>query len=67
MAKGWRFKMLEEDDRYFECPVCGFFISFQYDYDKYKYVSFCPYCKNSLEMDKEEMEKDKDIYFEFGN
>jgi transcription elongation factor Elf1 len=56
-----------EEDEYFECPVCGWFISFRFDYDKQRYISFCPYCQNRLEMDKEEMEKEEETYFEFGN
>jgi len=57
--------MVATDDKYFECPNCGWAISFKFDYDKYKYVSMCPYCKNMLEMTKEEYEDDEgEIYFE---
>ena len=56
--------MTETDDRYFECPECNWAISFKFDYDKWKYVSTCPYCKNVLEIEKEEFEKDNiEIYF----
>ena len=61
--------MLETDEKYFECPVCGWVISFKFNDDKGKYISMCPYCKNSLEIDKEEYEDDtNDViekYFEF--
>ena len=40
------------------CPKCGWVISFKFDYDKGKYVSICPYCKDRLEMTKEEYEDD---------
>lgn len=58
--------MTSTDDRYFECPKCGWAIKFHYDYDKGKYVSLCPFCRNRLEIDKEEYERDDiEIYFEF--
>lgn len=57
--------MVTTDDRYFECPKCGWVLSFRYDSDKGKYVSMCPFCKNILEIDKEEYERDNlEIYFE---
>ena len=56
--------MLEEDDKYFECPVCGFIISFRFDIDKQKYISFCPYCQNRLEISKEEYENEENDKFE---
>ena len=56
---------------YFECPNCGWVISFQFHDDEGKYVSMCPFCKNQLEIDKEEFENDKndyiEKYFEFEN
>jgi len=53
------------EDKYFECPYCGFAISFHYDYSKGKYVSMCPFCQNRLEIVKEEFERDDvEIYFE---
>ena len=59
--------MLETDERYFECPNCGWAISFSYS--EGKYVSFCPYCQNRLEIDKEEFENEEndslEKYFEF--
>ena len=51
--------MIETDDRYFECPKCGWVLTFKLVNDKY--VSLCPYCKNRLEIDKEEFESDKTI------
>ena len=54
--------MVETDDKYFECPKCGWAISFRFDGDKY--VSLCPFCKNRLEIEKEEFERDDtEIYF----
>ena len=51
------------DEKYFECPVCGFIISFRFI--EGKYVSLCPYCEDRLEITKEEYEADDDeIYFE---
>ena len=51
------------DDSYYECPVCGWVISFKLEGDRY--VSFCPYCKNRLEISREEFERDNTyIYFE---
>ena len=48
--------MVATDDKRFECPKCGWLISFRLVNDKY--VSLCPYCKNRLEIDKEEYEDD---------
>ena len=53
--------MIANDDKYFECPTCGFVITFHLQGDKY--VSYCPYCKNRLEMDKEEYEKEDTEYY----
>jgi len=56
--------MVETDERHFECPKCGWVISFRFDYRKNKYISTCPYCMNRLEMDKEEYEdNDMEYYF----
>ena len=59
--------MTETDDKYWECPVCGWVISFTLKGDKY--VSLCPYCQNRLEIDKEEFENNSDDsierFFEF--
>ena len=56
--------MLDIDDKYFECPYCGFLLTFHYDKNKGVYTSYCPFCKNRLEMSKEEYEKDDiEIYF----
>jgi len=55
--------MSEINNKYFECPVCQWAISFKFNYDKYKYMSTCPYCKNELEMEKEEYENDEEVYF----
>ena len=56
--------MLDTDDKYFECPKCGWVISFHYDNEKEKYVSLCPYCGGKLEVEKDEYEKDDiEIYF----
>ena len=55
--------MVETDDRYFECPVCHWALTFRLVNDKY--VSYCPFCRNRLEMTKEEFERDDiEIYFE---
>jgi len=55
--------------KYFECPNCGWVISFTFK--EGKYTAFCPYCKDRLEIDKEEFENDKndyiEKYFEFEN
>lgn len=57
--------MVETDEKYFECPRCGWVISFRFDYEKREYISICPFCGNKLEMDKEEYENDDiEIYFE---
>jgi len=56
--------MIETDNKYFECPKCGFMLTFHYNAKKKVYVSFCPFCKSRLEMDKEEYERDNEIYFE---
>ena len=56
--------MVETNDKYFECPKCSWAISFNYDHDKGKYISLCPYCENRLEIDKEEYEDDEKT-FEF--
>lgn len=63
MVDGLRsVNMVGTTDKYFECPKCGWAISFKLINDKY--VSLCPYCKNRLEIDKEEFErKDIEIYF----
>ena len=55
--------MSEINNKYFECPECQWAISFKFNYDKYKYMSTCPYCKNELEMEKEEYENDEEVYF----
>lgn len=58
-------KMEATDDKYFECPICGYYITFKYNDEKGIYTSFCPYCKETLEMDKEEFENNgEEIYFE---
>ena len=54
--------MLETDEKYWECPICGWVISFRLCDGKY--VSFCPYCENRLEIDKQEFENDKNDYLE---
>jgi len=55
--------MVETSEKYFECPKCGWVISFHFI--EGKYVSFCPYCGDKLEITKEEYEADNDeIYFE---
>jgi len=59
--------MLETDEQYFECPVCGWVISFTFI--EGRYVSFCPYCKDKLIISKEEFENEEndslEKYFEF--
>jgi len=55
--------MLGTDDKYFECPKCGWLLTFRLVGDKY--VSMCPYCKNRLEILKDEYERDDlEIFFE---
>jgi len=56
--------MVNCEDRYFECPKCSWAISFHYNYDKGIYTSLCPYCKNKLEIDKNEYEDDR-VVIEF--
>jgi len=55
------------DDRYWECPKCGWAISFILKGDKY--VSYCPFCRGRLVITKEEYENEKndkiEYYFEF--
>lgn len=54
---------MEAIDEYFECPQCGFMLTFRLKGDKY--VSYCPYCQGRLEMSKEEYEKDDGNTFLF--
>ena len=55
--------MVATDDQYFECPNCGWVLTFRLVGDKY--VSYCPFCKNRLEIDKNEFEQDDlEVYFE---
>ena len=54
--------MVATDSNYYECPKCHWVISFRLVNNKY--VSLCPFCKNVLEIDKEEYERDNiEIYF----
>ena len=54
--------MTGTDDQYYECPNCGLTLTFHLKGDKY--VSYCPYCKGRLEIDKEEFERnDTEYYF----
>ena len=48
----------------FECNYCGFYLQFNFDEKKNCYVSTCPYCGTSFEIEKEEYEKDREYYFE---
>jgi len=48
--------MVAIDEKYYECPKCGWVLTFRLVNDKY--ISTCPYCKNRLEIDKEEYEDD---------
>ena len=61
--------MIDSEGQFYECPVCSYYISFRYDDGKGKYVSFCPYCKERLEIEKNEFENDSndsiERYFEF--
>ena len=61
--------MVETSEKYFECPVCGWLISFHFI--EGKYVSFCPYCQERLEISKDEFENEEndsiEKYFEFDN
>jgi uncharacterized Zn finger protein (UPF0148 family) len=55
--------MVETDDRFYECPKCGWVLTFKLVKDRY--TSLCPYCKDRLEIDKNEFERDDlEIYFE---
>ena len=60
--------MSEINNKYFECPECGCAMAFELNYDKNKYVSTCPFCKNELEIEKEEFEREgeviREIYFQ---
>jgi len=56
--------MLETGEEYFECPKCGWFLTFHFDEKKNKYISVCSYCGEELEMEKEEYENNEEIYFE---
>ena len=57
------------DEQYWECPVCGWVIKFRFDYEKGNYVSLCPYCKDRLEISKDEYEDESndsiEKFFEF--
>lgn len=65
MITGGILKMVDCEDRYFECPVCGFAIKFRYDYIAGNYTSLCPYCEGKLTIEKNEFEQDRlEIYFE---
>jgi len=59
--------MVETSEKYFDCPVCGWLILFHFI--EGKYISFCPYCKDRLEISKEEFENEEndsfEKYFEF--
>lgn len=55
--------MVETDDRYYECPKCGWAICFRLKGNKY--VSMCPYCKYILEIDKEEYEEERESFIPF--
>jgi len=59
--------MEANDEQYWECPKCGFIISFTLKGNKY--VSYCPFCGNRLEIDKDEYENEEndglERYFEF--
>ena len=46
------------EEKYFECPNCGWAISFRFV--EGKYVSLCPYCEGRLEITKEEYEEGED-------
>jgi len=50
------------EDKYFECPQCGFMLIFHLKGDKY--VSYCPFCKGRLEITKEEYEQENEVYFD---
>ena len=55
--------MVETDNRYYECPKCGWAIRFKFKGDKY--VSMCPYCKYKLEIDREEYEEERESFIPF--
>ena len=61
--------MTDSEEQFYECPICSYYIKFRYDDGIGKYVSFCPYCKERLEIDKNEFENDSndsiERYFEF--
>lgn len=48
---------------YFECPECGWFLTFRYDNEKNIYRAVYSFCENIFEIEKEEFEKDTEIYF----
>lgn len=47
----------------YECPYCGFFLKFNFNKKRYLYRAVCAYCEEVLEIEKEEFERDKEIYF----
>ena len=59
--------MLETDERYYECPNCGWAIMFRFI--EGNYVSFCPYCQEKLIISEEEFENEEndgiEKFFEF--
>lgn len=57
-------KMVSTSDKFWECPKCGWALTFRLVNDKY--VSLCPMCENRLEITKAEYEddsKDKGVSF----
>lgn len=58
-------RMVEKSKQYFECPKCGWVLTFRFAKDKGIYVSTCPFCKNRLEIEKEEYEDDGETIIEF--
>lgn len=49
--------------KYWECPKCGWAISFILKGDIY--TSFCPFCRGRLEITKEEYENEENDKIEY--
>lgn len=51
----------------FFCPYCNSPLKFHYNNERNLYRTVCPYCKNVLEIEKEEYETEKEVYFIYDN
>lgn len=55
--------MLNMVNEYYKCPYCHCPIKFKYSAINNIYRSKCPFCEEVLEIEKDEFERDKEIYF----